>query len=496
MPVIAALMWAAVALNVGLMLTRLASAVSFDTPLLTVTSGAEEESAFALWKYVHGLPVFADPFRMPFAASYYNWLFYAAYGGILRPVLSGLALSDAWLPTIARFISFAFALAGVATGYFCFREQAHTHGRDCYAAPLAWAIFIFLGPLVGFWAVSLNPELPATVCAAGGVLALLRLYPRQAAVATVLATLLSYAAWSFKQSHVFLAVTLCAFLVLRTDWRNLAVVVALHAVLLGLTLMIGSEDYRHLVLLRDTAMTFSAWQFQRNLMNMGVKLLPITASLLFLFFLLGREIVQAPRAWAKDPANNKLAIAVMGVLITAAITLPASAKYGAAENYYFVLSFFMVLAVCARQPVEYLGEGWSIGPIITTTAWLSAGLATILVFLGIAGVTSVYPRHILHSQQRDCLRGLPGPMYSVNPFLALPWVAGHQEGFVVAYDYPTFRQTGRPFERGGIGGLVSEGYFATLALWPAQTMVDGAMLARYTPVTPDCAGLAIYGRLP
>ena len=48
-------------------------------PGVAITSGCEEESLFALWRAGHGQPVYLDTAHPPFAAAYFNWLFYATY---------------------------------------------------------------------------------------------------------------------------------------------------------------------------------------------------------------------------------------------------------------------------------------------------------------------------------------------------------------------------------------------------------------------------------
>ena len=50
-----------------------------EPPGVAITSGYEAESFFALWRAVHGQPVYADVTRMPYASAYFNWFFYAGY---------------------------------------------------------------------------------------------------------------------------------------------------------------------------------------------------------------------------------------------------------------------------------------------------------------------------------------------------------------------------------------------------------------------------------
>ena len=114
------LSWLCVGISLALMAARADFAISFSEPLLTVTSGAQYETDFSLWKYVNGIPVYTDLYAIPFSGSWYNWLFYAGYGEIFNAARSLFSLEDAWLPTVARLVSLTSALAGALITYRLF----------------------------------------------------------------------------------------------------------------------------------------------------------------------------------------------------------------------------------------------------------------------------------------------------------------------------------------------------------------------------------------
>src|SRR5438045_9141407 len=59
----------------------LAIFLPWDAALVPVTtSGCEEEALFSLWRFAHGEAVYSDPTLLPYAISYFNWLFYLVYG--------------------------------------------------------------------------------------------------------------------------------------------------------------------------------------------------------------------------------------------------------------------------------------------------------------------------------------------------------------------------------------------------------------------------------
>ena len=62
----------------ALMLVRTVSI--FHQGPYVLTSGYEEESLFAIWKWINKQAVYGNAFAPPFAQSYFNWLFYFVYG--------------------------------------------------------------------------------------------------------------------------------------------------------------------------------------------------------------------------------------------------------------------------------------------------------------------------------------------------------------------------------------------------------------------------------
>ncbi len=467
-----------------LLAVRADSAISFLRPLLVVTSGAEEEGVLGVLRAMDGA-AYVDPSRIPFAASYYNWLFFAFFGGIIGAVKTALSLDVAWVPTIGRFVGLAGAVAcgllgaGVIARVAPGPTAVGRHNR-------LLAVWLAIGPLVGWWALSINPELWATALTEAAVLAVLAGYGRRPLAAVALAGVLAAAAWGFKQSYVFAPLALGLFLLIRRDWRALAMLTVVMAAGVMLPLWLGSPDYRAMLLAFKES-EFAVWQFWRNLTNSAPKVMPILVAAAF--------ALPALRDWRRMIADQPLLLALCGVLACLPV-LPASIKVGAAENYYFPLVFFLGL-LAARGVARVDGAGWPLLPsLILASAWLASAVACVVVLAGVAGVAGVGDMDGRYRAQRDCVAGLPAPMYSIDPYLQLPWMHGPGPRFVLAYQYLMERARGRVFERGGIGGLVAEGYFAALVL-PRGTapVVDGTALGPdYLLAHPDCAGLAIYLR--
>ena len=87
--------------------------------------------------------VYIDPFTPPYTSAYFNWLFYDVYEFVCRSVLQNLHLSDAWIPTIARCITFAF---GMATLFATYRLIRLVSGGSALSASLCLSLAI-----LGVW---------------------------------------------------------------------------------------------------------------------------------------------------------------------------------------------------------------------------------------------------------------------------------------------------------------------------------------------------------
>lgn len=468
----------------ALLVVRAISAISFDRPILAVTSGAEEEAVMSLIRAIHGEP-YSDPHRIPFSASYYNWLFYAFFGGSTRIVLSAFDLSTAWVPTVGRLLALTGALTTWVLAYATIRQVA-TRDRAAQIHNGLIATFVAFGPLVGFWALSINPDLWANACTIGSALALMALYRRHIVTAVALASILSIAAWSFKQSYLFPAVTLGLFLLVNRDWKGIAVAAGIHAAGFFGPLMFGSDEYRQM-LFAGLSDDFAFSRFLHNIANVASKTVPVACGVIL-------AACQFPRR-RELVSDIPLLVSSLGIMATL-VNLPMSAKTGAGENYYFPLVFHM--SVLSAWAVVRLAEhGWPrIATAALTLAWVAQGIACLLVLAGMVGVSTVAPLDRRYTMQRPCVADLPSPMYAADPYLSLPWMHAAGPHFVLAYAYNIDRRRGIVFEGGGVKGLIEKGWFASIVL-PSGTLptVDGAQLEdSYARVKSNCAGLDVWLR--
>ncbi len=225
-----------------LWLVRIYYAISFVTPYMFTTTGCEEESLFSIWKFTQHQPVYSDPYRIPFAVSYFNWGYYYFYGSITNFWLNLLHLDAIWIPTIGRLITIVFTL--IAGGIFFLTARAFVKGGLLAHGPVAWAwcIIAALSPLAGFWSITVRPDMGALAFEIAGLYVILCYLRKQDLRLIIVAALLFYAAWAFKQSSVTMLTGSVLTLVLLKRWRAFITLSSIWWFLVIVTLIVGGPS--------------------------------------------------------------------------------------------------------------------------------------------------------------------------------------------------------------------------------------------------------------
>ena len=490
-------------LGVVLMATRGVNVISFTEPLQLVTSGAEYESLYAIWKYVHGFAVYADHTRIPFAGSFYNWLYYVFYGEITKWVLGALSLGDAWLPTVTRLITATGVVYGTWITARLFLEFPAASDDNLKRLGLAFALLVFFGPLMGFFGIATQPDIWGFAFDVTAIYVFLRLYERRPLMGICLFWLFAYLAWGFKQIFVFSTGTVGLFLLLRRDWKMLGVLIVLSVLAWGATLAFGTSQYvKNIVTFGGVTVSLSWPQLFRNLGNAGIKFLPLLLGLAGVAAAMVRSnrlrdfVGNAVSSITTKTPDTHFGLALLGSIVTGVLVIPASAKLGAAENYYFLFSFFLsLLFLFALAKVAETGAWPTTVSLPLSIGWLLHGLAICLVLGGVTGVLSTRPQHVSMSSVSKCLieKNLPDPVFIASPYLSLPWMVPAEQHFVVQTNYLWDKPGGVEMEGGGIGGLIDQGYFATIVI-PGDTF-DGSDLRRYRLRDDKCGTFKIFERM-
>ncbi|MDH5747903.1 MAG: hypothetical protein OEY85_01200 [Rhodospirillales bacterium] len=484
-------------ISVLLMAARSYYAISFFEPLHGMTRGVEYEPLFSIWKYMTGDTVYTDPQRIPFAASFYNWLFYASYGEVARVILALLALGDEWLPTIARLTSLAASFAGAALTYYSLRTVFAVRERSLRLFVVAVSVFLFFGPLVGFFALATGPDMWPLVFNAAAIHLFIRHYGARPVFSILLVCLFSYLSWGFKQNFAYTPATVGLFLLLRRDWSGAALLSAVMIAAGILTLFVGGATYARQLYFGGSQVALSLGFFLTNLANFAAKSFPLLAAAAVIGFFFLRSAPFREYVRAQYRARPALLIPFLGVAVAGAETVLTSSVVYAAENHYFTVSFFLGYALAAANIWLWRSgaEAGSVAHGVFAAGWAANIAAVSLVLAGYQGVLSVRPYHNSLIKDRACLTGMSEPVFVSNPYLALPWMVPAKRPYVVHYNYYMDRRAGIPKEGGGIGGLLDRGHFASIAI-PNDSLdrYDGSDLNLYRKRASACEGYAIYDR--
>lgn len=447
------------------------------------TSGCEEESMFAVWRAVHGQPVYANATKIPFASAYFNWLYYYGYAFIIKNALPGDDGSK--LPHLGRRITAVSALLGGLFAAGLLAAIAGTAQPGLRWLGIALGAAVFFSPLPGWWTLTLRPDVAALAFETAAIALLLALHRRHPLAALCGALLLFYAAWACKQTYVAGLFTTGLFMLVHRRWRDLGIAILAWLLMVGLTMALFGDDYRASI--RDHVhlgdLYFSAGV--QNAVSSGKKLLPL---LLGLPILIATWRCAAPMSAKRSLASDAFLFGCIGSVLSICLALPAGSKVGASVNYYF--SVFLMLAIAVTAAARLSGAKWT--PLLVGGALL---LLNLVPLSGRAGTLSLQPERDKLAARWALWQRQPEPRYSSDLRLNLPWLVPHSPPFVLAFNYHRDRTEGRTFERGGVGGLIESGYFASLLLFsPVATEYDRSHLGQYYRPKSETAGMVLYQR--
>jgi hypothetical protein len=434
-----------------LLLVRICYAISFVTPYMLATTGYEWESVLSILNYVHHQAVYTDPHRIPFSVSYYNWAYYFFYGSITNVCLHLLHLDDIWIPTIGRLISLVFMFITGGIFWLATRDFIKTGLLARGPVALAWCIIAACSPLVGFWSISVRPDIGALALEVAGLYAILRYLTKQDERLIVLAALLFYAAWSFKQSSVTMLTGSVLALLFLKRWRAFFTLSGIWWLLVVVTLFVGGPVYRDNTLFAQLHLPMTVLLGLENTLRAAGKNPLLFLSAAAVLIATARQF----RLLASRPIETALALVVLSSCCFAFIT---SCKSGANDNYYIPAAWAAMLAfalISERMNVPAMLAGLAACSLLMVCA-------VALVPTQLTYFYNYRDHDVTYRNLAIRLSRLPGPAFVTEPYSNLPWVQRYSPHFVIPDIYYFDRAAGVPLEDGGWEGLAAQGYFATL----------------------------------
>lgn len=434
---------------------------NFNEPLHILTSGFEEESLFAVWKYVHGEAIYKDFHQLPFAASYFNWGFYQFYGGLTKVALHLFGAGDESIPQIGRMITLTGCVAGYVLSLKIARLVTGTATLNLPQHTLL--LFFFFGYLMGFWAITVRPDVWALTFELLGLYWFLKAAGSNKLEEIILSLLFFYLAWSFKQNFAGIIGGCGLWALINKRWKQAIVLGAGFFSLVLFTYFIGSDDYRYLILESQNKMGYSLSIGLNNLKLAFVKALPITLlSLVITALVIGKYSIAT--VIKKVMASQHMAILTLSFIVSFVFFALMSTKGGAADNYFFtpvsVLTLLSIIVVGRLQINQRLQRNIYTAYSLICIVYAGFGM---MILTNRFGQLNLKPASAKYNQLIPVMNLHDKPLLVAGDNYAnLPWINKSPQHFVLATTYYYKDKYGDKFEYDGVEGLMKKGYFATL----------------------------------
>jgi len=458
--------WIFFALNLAVYLIRIVSVWRYGA--LFCPTAVESPMIDSVWRCMNHRPVYQSPFVFPFSLSLYNYLFYHMYAGALRLI----GAWDASILTWGRQFTLLFALVGAVAQWRLVRTLLKLRGRASLLS-LVLAVGLWLcTSLVKYWALSIRPDMAAAAL----VMMALWVVVRQPRFCFAYAGLLLYLAWAFKQSAVLTLVGLCLWLLLNKRWRDLALLAAVFAALVALTLWIGTPEYRFSILVAPQmvkgfsfGIPWISHALGTGLTALGLNLYWVAAPFVLLRASNRKGAEQFSGAPSFSRSSRKGWESTLMTIFTLAliIGLAGMGKIGGTSNYLF--EAFVAGSTLLQLAVFTV-------PARLVTALLLFGCVQPAVQLGGAAIgyhhsgkkdmipiaTASEYREAVALRER--LAAMKKPIFTTDGPFELPWISTENGASALVID-PNFQEAARTREaNGGIEGLLQRGEIPTVML--------------------------------
>jgi len=386
----------------------------------SITEGREGPAIYAIWRVVHGVPLYEWPNREPYSVTFANYGFYETYGAIAR-LFHADAESLLW---VSRLVTVLGSIAGAALFISTAKLLARPRVRLEWVALGALGFTVWFGTqFIAWWAIAIRPDVCAAVFALAGLRVALPALSPPAPVRLAMASLLFFAAWSFKQSCIlsFLGCALSAVLVAR-NWRAVVWLTLPFAALVAMSLGFGGDVYRFNII---TVPALSAW-------HLGAMLEVLARALpqnlwIFGFFPLALLFDASRRkglAWSTLPAVAR----TLGLVVLVTVPLGALAFGREGSNKNHIFEGYIASALAAHLVLHRLA--WS-EELPRSLSFLGALALVPLVAFPVAQIAlpNRLGRTVLCHRSdaaeletlANAIRRLPKPLYTDDEIFSQPW---------------------------------------------------------------------------
>lgn len=499
-----------VAANLAVFAVRLLSVLRFGR---LVPLPIEGPGIYAMWRILHGFPLYEWPDRDFYSLTLYNFLFYQLYARVLGLV----GVDGEWMPVAARFVTLALACAGAWIHYRTLRFVTGAPGAASRRTLMAIALTVWFGcNLTGWWTLAIRSDIAAVLFSTAALLACLAAEARSERRLLIAAGVLFFLAWACKQSNVGVLIGVVGYLLLwKRSIGDAVRVAAPVAVLAGMALVLGGDVYRANIVDAARVGAIVPWMALHGLRSVLLPNALIWLLPLWLLFTAGpggrrtidslTDLIHLPDRFARV-TGRPVELVVFACGGSLAVGLVLLTKAGSEVNHildlYVCASLLCGAALTAPVP-EMTARRRSVVATVLLVPMVAFSVATLSGDRGAPVVDAIRVfargRQTLALSRDDydrraellaIVEGLPKPVFIEDDILGQPWFATGGRHPAVILDrvyYDTALGQGKL--GGGLEALIERRHFAALLIWtPPWHLQRAAIAAGYVSASSIPAG--------
>ena len=377
--------------------------------------GAEGPHVYSLWRVLHDVPLYGPALSAPYVRVPGNAAFYEAWAAGLRLVGAegeGILL---W----GRVLVFLSALGGAVAWAGLLRAVS---GARRWSLPLGLGALTWLGShFVGWWVVSLRPELPALACATAGLWLAVEAVTREDARWMRGAGVAFTLAWGMHAQTWGMAAGVAAWLLVSRRWKLLVAGAAPVVGVAAAVALYASPDWVFQQWVAPGLGGVDPGRAHYVLSRVWPVCLPA----------LGVAAWVLARQWsASRPVAGMLLCALVASAGLAAVNVQRTSA-----NREALFELYAVLSVLAARPLLSDGPAWlRAGALASLAAWVAVAPLQ-LAFPGRFGVMHLEGRW--RAGVRAWMQARGGTLLVLDDVLAQPWnsTGGRAPAYVLDLDW-------------------------------------------------------------
>ena len=458
------------------------------------TSGFEEFSLYNTWKVMHGLTLYEWPQKDHYLLTSYNTGFYHVYA----------AWGELWgadgeqLVPCLRWLTLVFGVGGVCV-------QAHLLRVFVPPSARRWvwisgvSFLTWFGTTFSAWCpLTARPDIPAVALALAGFTLAMHARETRRDWLWIVSSLLFVAAWSFKQSVVWIfAGTVLAVLTFGFRWRGLVGLVAPFGILTLLMVWFSGAEYRYNV--------FAVPGIYRWFPKQSFALLGQAVALNLFLWGFGawacreglRDGWRSFVRWGlRRGAISRLTFMVLAAVPAVIMGTCQMALHGSNTNNimegFVMISLLAGVAWMRFWQSDESRRSLAVGvillvsmmplPIVQLVQAAKGTPNTEVRGVSIGNLTKLNSDQLTQRRRfAEWLRGQPKPLWIRDAMLQLPWFSTDNQfpSLLLDYEFEADASAKRVLDGAGFSDWIRRRYFACLLLKPNDWLLRVALRSGY-----------------